>query len=372
MSGILTMAGQVASGALKRRGLRPDVPRAVVFKVTKRCNLACEMCYTHEGDAVQEVTVQEAGRFFASGPFGGLHLLRFTGGEPFLRTDFTTLCQAVLAHARPQVLYLTTNGTFVDRLEDWLHNVAVPHRGRVNVQISLDAADERHDVIRKKKGALQTTLDAIAATAVFSRQHGHIELGVNQTLTTTNLDAVAGVAEVAKRHGAQHTVILAQEEHETRERHSDDGGGFRLKTPFTKEQLRALYADLEKHAPGNVGRGGLPGLSGRLRDATQSYVHHQQRRQLLNDAPPPPLTCMAAFTYLRIAPDGAVTPCTLKAHHVLGNIRTDDFPTVWHGEAAEAARRAVAACPGCFVECDVIPSFPYQPAFAGHVVRALL
>ena len=372
MNGTLTMASHVALDTMRRALGRPSPVRSLVFKVTRRCNLFCEMCYTHEGETTGEVTPEEAAVFFGAGGFEQLHLLRFTGGEPFLRQDFTELCRAVLSGARPRLLYLTTNGTFADRLETWLKEIAAPFEGDVTVQISLDAADELHDEIRQKKGTLPRTLAAAELVRDFARHHPHLSLGLNQTITPKNLQSVAGVAEVAHRLGAQHTVILAQEDHETRERPLNTGSPFVLRTPIGKAEVEALYADLRTHAPGNLGLVAEGGFSARLRNATQSFMHQQEKRQLLAGTPPPRLNCMAAFTYLRLSPEGDITPCSLKNHLLLGNLKTHTLAQIWHSPQAATARREVMACPGCWVECDIIPGLANQPVFWRHVAGQVL
>ena len=59
------MASHVALDTMRRALGRPSPVRSLVFKVTRRCNLFCEMCYTHEGETTGEVTPEEAAVFLA-------------------------------------------------------------------------------------------------------------------------------------------------------------------------------------------------------------------------------------------------------------------------------------------------------------------
>lgn len=361
---VVKEAAMVASGGLKRRLGKADRPRDVVYKVTRRCNLFCSMCYTHDGERGQELTPSEAARFFGHPGMSGLRLLRLTGGEPFLRQDMVELTQACLSGSALPFLHLTTNGTFLDRLESWLKEVVAPYQGRVVIQVSLDAADSRHDTIRGKEGSLEKTLQALQLLKDQAKTLPHLMFGINQTIGPDNIDAMDEVAALAHSLGATHTLILAQEEHETREKADEAGAGFRLRTPLSPDQVAALQKALKKQLSHPQGHG----LEAKFRALTQSYIHHHEFRQL-EGQPPPRQACMAAFSYLRLSPEGDVTPCTLKNSHVLGNIRRQDFDALWEGEAAQKARLSVAACPGCWVECDVIPSFPYQPAFAAFALK---
>ena len=65
--------------------------------------------------------------------------------------------------------------------------------------------------------------------------------------------------------------------------------------------------------------------------------------------------CVALRSHLRILPDGSVPVCQFNSERV-GNLLTQSLAEVWHGEAAVESRAWVDRCPGCWAECEVIPS----------------
>jgi hypothetical protein len=63
-------------------------------------------------------------------------------------------------------------------------------------------------------------------------------------------------------------------------------------------------------------------------------------------------------SHLRLLPDGSVPVCQFNTETV-GNLLRDNFDDVWHGAAATAARAWVDDGPGCWAECEVMPSALY-------------
>jgi MoaA/NifB/PqqE/SkfB family radical SAM enzyme len=80
------------------------------------------------------------------------------------------------------------------------------------------------------------------------------------------------------------------------------------------------------------------------------------RREL---RPRPHPKCVALRSHLRLLPDGRVPVCQFNTETV-GNLLHQSFEEVWHRKPAESARQWVDACPGCWAECEVIPSALYS------------
>jgi hypothetical protein len=67
---------------------------------------------------------------------------------------------------------------------------------------------------------------------------------------------------------------------------------------------------------------------------------------------------------VRLLPDGRVPVCQFNTETV-GDLARDSAADVLRGARADDARRWVDACPGCWAECEVIPSALYT----GDLVR---
>jgi MoaA/NifB/PqqE/SkfB family radical SAM enzyme len=82
--------------------------------------------------------------------------------------------------------------------------------------------------------------------------------------------------------------------------------------------------------------------------------------RLRGDLPPRPHPkCVALRSHLRLLPDGSVPVCQFNTEKV-GNLLYQSFEDVWHGVPAGSSRQWVDDCPGCWAECEVIPSALYS------------
>src|SRR5262249_54216466 len=74
--------------------------------------------------------------------------------------------------------------------------------------------------------------------------------------------------------------------------------------------------------------------------------------------PRPTPRCVALRSHLRILPDGSVPVCQFNTERV-GNLLEQDFDELWKGPTTRASRNWVDGCPGCWAECEVMPSALY-------------
>src|ERR1700749_1512884 len=115
--------------------------------LTDRCNLPCSYCMPPEGldwlPKPEVLTGDEVTRLVRIGvELLGIREVRFTGGEPLLRRDLTSIIASTAALTPRPDISLTTNGIGLDR------RVAAPRdAGLDRVNVSLDTL--RPEVFRK-------------------------------------------------------------------------------------------------------------------------------------------------------------------------------------------------------------------------------
>jgi GTP 3',8-cyclase len=155
-----------ARSARRLMACAPDGPMrdlVVRLSVTPRCQLRCTYCLPEEPrDCVhgggRELPLRDLVRLVAA-----LHdryrvrRVRFTGGEPLLRSDLPDLIEAVAALGIPE-LALTTNGQLLGSKVAELRR-----RGLQRVNISLDSLDPLRFAAISRGGELARTLDGILA-----------------------------------------------------------------------------------------------------------------------------------------------------------------------------------------------------------------
>jgi pyrroloquinoline quinone biosynthesis protein E len=167
-------------------------PMSLLCELTYRCNLQCPYCYNPLALRAyrDELTTEEWCRVLGEASDLGVVQAHFSGGEPTLRRDLSTLVSA----ASRAGLYtnLITQGTFLDgaRLDDLLAN------GLDHIQISIQAPQA-------------PLADRIAGAAVHERKldalqrvrERDVALTLNCVLHRANHDAIGDVIALAERLG---------------------------------------------------------------------------------------------------------------------------------------------------------------------------
>lgn len=144
--------------------------RYIVLELTRRCNLRCKMCQyidflentpvwqQREGELTTEewrAVIDQIPRF---------SLVSFTGGELFVRRDFTELLR--LACARTRVHFITNATMISDEVAGEIVMLAPRHMGFRGVNVicvSIEGPAETHDRIRRMRGGFERTIRGLRA-----------------------------------------------------------------------------------------------------------------------------------------------------------------------------------------------------------------
>lgn len=127
-------------------------PFFFVISPTMRCNLRCIGCYAGSYDQREELSFDIIDRIFNDGKEMGIYFITVSGGEPFIRNDFLTLCR------KHNDLYFQvyTNGTLIDeRLAKEIANL-----GNIAVCISVEGFEEETDY-RRGRGTFNKIIRAM-------------------------------------------------------------------------------------------------------------------------------------------------------------------------------------------------------------------
>jgi len=164
----------------------------VIWNLIRRCNLACEHCYSVSADRdfPGELSTEEVLAVMADLRAFGVPALILSGGEPVLRPDIYDIA----AHAKALGFYiaLSTNGTLVD--ETNVRRIA--DAGFDYVGISLDGRRETHDRFRRRHGAFDASLGALRLC-----HDRAIKIGVRFTLTQDNAADLAWLLDLIETEG---------------------------------------------------------------------------------------------------------------------------------------------------------------------------
>jgi MoaA/NifB/PqqE/SkfB family radical SAM enzyme len=323
------------------------------------------MCDSWKMSSPDDLTPPEVERIFRQLP--PMDAVRLTGGEPFVRTDFADIADLVLRHLRPLVLHVTTNGFLTDRIVSFCarRSKGVP----LMVLVSVDGMKDKHNHVRGSANAFDhvcRTLEALAPR----RRELRLKLAVNQTVVDAEgIEHYRRLRDFLRPLGVHNQLVMAYDVSATYnlEREVDvaprEAGQFTTFGQFTADEVRELVRAVEEDLPR------YPLLE---RLAKRYYLRGIARRLLGQGATPNP-PCVALNAHLRLFPNGDVPTCQFNSK-VVGNLRLQSFDEVWRSTRAEGQRQWVRRCPGCWAECEVLPSAVYtldlvRECVAGPVLR---
>ena len=162
----------------------------VIWNLIRRCNLACQHCYSISADVdfPGELTTPEIYRTMDDLRAFHVPVLILSGGEPLLHPDIFPIS----ARAKAMGFYvgLSTNGTLID--DAMVAKVAAI--GYDYVGISLDGIEATHDRFRRKAGAYAASLAAVRRL----RDAG-LKVGIRYTLTQDNAHDLPALLDLMER-----------------------------------------------------------------------------------------------------------------------------------------------------------------------------
>ena len=341
---------RLALAVVANRTGRVPRPGWCTYLVTFRCNARCGMCDSWRMKPGPELTPDQVREVF--GKIGRLDVVRLTGGEPFLRDDFAEVAAAVDERSRPGVLHITTNGSFPDRVADFAARFARPDRLRF--MVSLDGLPEEHDANRGAdvtfalvEETVRRLLELGRAVSVNHTIISGRSLADHETLVArfaalgVDVHHVLAYSDSAmyglKRFGKKAADLIPETGYPLHPDIPLDGA-----VDFVAQQLRR-------------GTGLRDPL---LRRGKTYYLRGLLARLEKKSRPTPKPSCVALRSHLRLLPDGRVPVCQFNTETV-GNLLHQSFDEIWHGDIARPARKWVDDCPGCWAECEVVPSAIY-------------
>jgi Fe-coproporphyrin III synthase len=336
-----------------RTGLVPR-PGWCTYLVTFRCNARCGMCDSWRMKPGPELTPEQVRLVF--GKIGRLDVVRLTGGEPFLRDDFEEIARIVDEVSRPGVLHITTNGSFPERIAEFAERF--PRPDRLRFMVSLDGLPEEHDASRGKDVTFALVEETVCRLVALRPGTG-LAVSVNHTI-------ISGRSLADHETIAGHFAGLGVDVHHVLA--YSESAMYGLKrfgkraSDLIPETGYPLHPDIPIEAAtefvGRQLREGTGLSDPLLRRGKKYYLRGLLARLKKTPRPRPRPSCVALRSHLRLLPDGRVPVCQFNTETV-GNLLHQSFDEVWHGASARPQRQWVDGCPGCWAECEVMPSAIY-------------
>lgn len=286
------MAGNVDFAAFK-------APLYIAWEITHKCNAECVHCYSASGPNASrenELSTSEALRIIDELADAGLMVLAFSGGEPLLRRDWSTLVEHAVK--RGLSVNIGSNGSCItERTADELKSLGVK-----SVTISIDShKPDVHDRFRRCDGLFGRATRAVKLLA-----DRKVRVVVGFTPTQLNWKDGGEVVSLAATLGA-HAVNLSE--------YVPAGRGS-IALALHPQELRHVLEEwigLRKTYEGRM-----------------EIIWHDCRVGLI--VPPGEernyLGCGAGRLVGRILPNGDMTPCVFLPTSI-GSLRNKHFTEIW-------------------------------------------
>jgi 12,18-didecarboxysiroheme deacetylase len=176
-----------------------DKKPVVVWNMTKRCNLKCVHCYAFaegEGYKGKELSTEEGKRLIDDLTDFGVPVILFSGGEPLLREDLSTLIDYAVKKGIRAVI--STNGTLItEKKARIFSDFSLSYIG-----VSLDGIGDVNDAFRGMKGAYEKALSGIR----HSKKAG-IKVGLRFTINNRNYKEIPKIFDLVEKEGIERVCL---------------------------------------------------------------------------------------------------------------------------------------------------------------------
>ena len=333
---------------------RPSPPFLVLF-INSICNMKCEHCfYWQELNQRDDLTTAEIFRLSES--LGPIENLNLSGGEPFLRREFSEICRQFIRHNKVRQIYVPTNGWYTRKTVEQVElTLKEPGLDLFAVELSLDGLAEFHDNFRVAPGSFARAMATYDALIEVQARDPRLRIHAISTATDVN------TAEIQRLTTYLFDRCPGMDHHNLALIRGD------RKNPA----LRAPAVSEYRHLYEYVRRLWHPREQGRYGAIVEPMLQWAKMETVVRGTQVVP--CRAGILSAVVYANGDVGVCEL--HQPVGNLRQSSFQEIWSSPAAQRLRQSIAnkEC-HCTTEVFLWPSIVFQPvslarAMVGGKVR---
>jgi len=335
---------------------KKNLPSYLIFFVTSKCNARCQHCFNWRNlNKNKDLTLKEIKKL--SKQLGEIDSLNISGGEPFLRKDLAEICGIFFNINKVKRLAIPTNGLVekrdIYRQVEKILNYAKD--SEVTIIFSFEGTEKIHEEIRRVKGGFNKTLEAMLSVAKLREKYPNLKIQVGTTVSNKNYLEIYKLIDFLNDRLVNLDVFSI---------------GFIRGNPKEKSFRLPEICKLKRLE--EYRRNKLP-VSSFIGEAIERTIFDlkikvlRKKRQLVK--------CVAGDFIGVVMDNGDVAPCELLPS--VGNIRNNDFKTIWNSKKARHATDKISAgkC-FCTHECFLFPSllgkFDYYPLLFFNYLKVLL
>jgi MoaA/NifB/PqqE/SkfB family radical SAM enzyme len=262
----------------------------------------------------------------------GMQRLNITGGEPMLRKDIGEI--VAILHEKTHRLEISTNGFFYERIIDIAREY-----GDITVRVSVEGLPALNDELR----GIKDGFDHALRTVLRLKEMGIRDIGFATTISGENcrdlLDLYTLVAsmDVEFANAVVHNSF------------------YFYKHDNVIENIEEVEETMTRFIEGLL-RSPRRRPNKRIKDWFRAYLNLGLLRHVQGQRRPIP--CGAGTDTFFIDPWGRILACNgSEEPFIMGDLKTQDFGEIWHGERAARVREQVSACQrNCWMTGTAVPA----------------
>tara|TARA_X000000368_G_C22988462_1_gene693228 strand:+ start:216 stop:1292 length:1077 start_codon:yes stop_codon:yes gene_type:complete len=291
--------------------LKPNQIGFLIFYITNRCNFRCNFCFYREqidkGLKPDELTLDEIKKMTEK--IGPLVQLSLTGGEPFLRNEFTEISDLFYKNCKPLYVTIPTNGSLTDRIFDY-YKFFLEKYPKINFRcvFSIEGIGAEHDKLRDVKGSFKKIEDSYNKMYSLRKKYKNLVLDSNSVFTANSEDTLLGTLKYLEKNFNFDNISVTY----ARGNIPDEN----LKTLAKKKYIEINdYVDsIERNKEGRIFSNIMRGINSITRE---NVIKVGFEDKFVNP-------CVAGKKIVVISETGDVFPCEILGKK-MGNIKSNDY-----------------------------------------------
>ena len=290
--------------------------------VTYRCNAKCNMCNVWQNPTkpTEEITLDDIKKL------PEMAFTNITGGEPFIREDIPDIVREL--YKKSDRIVISTNGYFTDRIIALCKEFP-----KVGIRISIEGMQQTNDAIRRIPDGFERGYDTLKTLV----EMGHPDVGFGMTVQDSNCEDLVPLYELSDKMGMEFATATL---HNSFYFHKDDNkvnNKYKVAQNFEKLINELLKSKSPKKWFRAYFNHGLI-----------NYIYGNKRL----------LPCDMSKNAFFIDPFCDVVPCNgMKEKAVMGNLREQDWNTLWNSDQAQKVRECTKHCDrNCWMIGSVSPA----------------
>jgi len=160
-------------------------PYELNFAITYNCNSRCKTCNIWKIKSKNELTLKEIEKIVENNKF--INWIRLTGGEPFLRNDYTEIVKILDKNLNLYLLSTPTNGLSTDLIYKNVKHILKFFRKRYIITVSLDGTQKIHDKIKGIKGSWLRAIKTYKKLKDLEKQYKNFKMFFGYTISPFNV-----------------------------------------------------------------------------------------------------------------------------------------------------------------------------------------